>query len=259
MLNVIPIPAFTDNYIWLIHNTDNNQAAVVDPGDATPVLNYCEQNNITLRDILITHHHPDHTGGIEALADHYNITVYGPASESIPRCDHPLREGDHVTLDYLDDLTLNVLDIPGHTSGHIAYVGNGWLFCGDTLFAGGCGRLFEGTPAQMHHSLSKLAALDPKTLVFCAHEYTVANLKFALSVNNSNQDLHARIERENKTRDEGKPTLPSSIDLELKTNPFLRSNDPEIIKAAEQHCNQSVSDSTAIFAAIRELKDSFSA
>ena len=257
MLNVIPIPAFTDNYIWLILNSENNQAAVVDPGDATPVLSYCEQNNITLSDILITHHHPDHTGGIEELAGHYNITVYGPAAESIACCEHPLREEDQITLSQLDDLTFNVLDIPGHTSGHIAYEGNGWLFCGDTLFAGGCGRIFEGTPAQMHHSLSKLAALDPQTLVFCGHEYTLANLEFALSVNGNNQDLIARIEREQRTRSEDKPTLPSIMDIELKTNPFLRANDPEIIQAAEQYRQQQLTDPVAVFAATREMKDSF--
>ena len=256
MLNIIPIPAFTDNYLWLIHNTDNNVGAIVDPGDATPVRDYCDKNNIDLRYILITHHHADHIGGIAELAGHYNTTVFGPASESIPKCDHPLTEGDLVNLPELN-LELTVLDVPGHTKGHIAYVGHGWLFCGDTLFAGGCGRLFEGTPQQMHHSLAKLKSLDPSTLVFCAHEYTVANLEFALSVNAGNSDLQARIENEKAVRSQHRPTLPSSIGLELKTNPFLRSDDPEIVQAAVDFYNRPVNDEVEVFAAIRELKNSF--
>lgn len=239
MLHVVPIPAFTDNYIWLIVNPDNHQAAVVDPGDAQPVLDYCQQHGLELCTILITHHHPDHVGGVNKLVKHYNIPVYGPALENIPDCDHKLSEGDVVTLEQLDHLKLNVIDVPGHTSGHIAYYGNGWLFCGDTLFAGGCGRLFEGTPAQMHTSLAKLKALPPQTQVFCAHEYTQANLAFAITIEPDNLDLQQRIQDVAKLRQQQQPTIPSSIDIELKTNPFLRVKDDKA------------------FANVRQLKDNF--
>ncbi len=239
MLHVIPIPAFNDNYIWLIKNSHNHQAAVVDPGDAKPVLDYCQQHDITLCAILITHHHSDHTGGIADLVKHYNIPVYGPAHENIPHCDHKLNENDQIVIEKIDQLKLKVFDIPGHTSGHIAYYGNDWLFCGDTLFAGGCGRLFEGTAKQMHQSLAKLKVLPFNTKVFCAHEYTQANLAFALTIEPNNFDLQQRIDEVNQLRQQQQPTIPSTIAIELKTNPFLRVKD----------CQQ--------FAHIRELKDYF--
>lgn len=239
MLHVMPIPAFEDNYIWLIQNSLHRQAAVVDPGDATPVLHYCQQHDITLCAILITHHHGDHTGGIANLVKHYNTPVYGPAHENIPHCNHKVNPGDQIVIDALGQLTFKVLGIPGHTSGHIAYYGNHWLFCGDTLFAGGCGRLFEGTAKQMYQSLNKLKALPPATQVFCAHEYTQANLAFALTVEKDNLELQQRIEKIAKLRQQQQPTLPSTIDIELKTNPFLRAKD----------CKQ--------FAHLRKLKDQF--
>jgi len=257
MLHVIPIPAFSDNYIWLIINPANNQAACVDPGDAAPVIQYCDQNNITLCDILITHHHPDHTGGVAELAEHYNTPVYGPAQELIPNCQHPLKEGDQIKLINLDDLELRIIDIPGHTSGHIAFIGNGWVFCGDTLFAAGCGRIFEGTPQQMFESLNKFKTLDPNTHVFCGHEYTLANLKFAQSVEPNNTDIKERITAEKKTRDVNKPTLPSTIAKELKTNPFLRADSPEIISSAEHYRGQKLMQPADVFATVREMKDNF--
>jgi hydroxyacylglutathione hydrolase len=257
MLDVLPIPAFDDNYIWLIINRDNHQAAVVDPGDPTPVMEYCDQNNITLCDILITHHHNDHVGGVTKLAEHYNIPVYGPASESIPCMEHALKENDEIALKSLGNLKLSVIDIPGHTSGHIAYVGNGWVFCGDTLFAGGCGRIFEGTPPQMYESLNKLKALDPETLVFCAHEYTLANLNFAKSVEPNNPDLIARISEDEQTRAADKPTLPTNIGKERKTNPFLRADSQEIIDSALGYRKQSALEPVEVFATIREMKDNF--
>lgn len=257
MLNIVPIPAFHDNYIWLIINPNNHQAACVDPGNAKLVIQYCEQNNITLCAILITHHHFDHTGGVPKLAKHYSIPVYGPAQESISNCNHPLKEQDHVTLPLLNNLEMKVLDVPGHTSGHIAYVGNGWLFCGDTLFAAGCGRLFEGTPQQMLTSLNKFKTLDPKTKVFCAHEYTLKNLEFAQSVEPNNTAIQAKIAQSRTLRNQQKPTLPSTISDELKTNPFLRTDSKEIIASAQAYCGHELSQPVDIFTTIREMKDHF--
>jgi hydroxyacylglutathione hydrolase len=257
MLQVIPVPAFSDNYIWLIINSANNQAACVDPGDATPVLQYCDQNSITLCAILITHHHPDHTGGVAELAEHYSIPVYGPAQESIPNCEHPLKEGDQIKIKNLDDLKLRIIDIPGHTRGHIAFIGNGWVFCGDTLFAAGCGRIFEGTPQQMFDSLNKFKTLDPSTQVFCGHEYTLANLTFAQSVEPNNKDIQNKMVLIQKMRDENKPTLPSTISEELKTNPFLRADSPEIIASAQNYRGQSLTQPVDVFATVREMKNNF--
>ena len=256
MLTVIPIPAFNDNYIWLILNPENHHAAVVDPGDATPVRAYCDQNNITLSAILITHHHPDHAGGVNELVKQYNTPVYGPAHEQIPHCNHPLTEGDSISIEALG-ISFDVIDIPGHTSGHIAFYGNGWLFCGDTLFSGGCGRIFEGTPPQMYDSLTKLKKLDPSTLVFCGHEYTVANLEFALAVEPNNTLLVKRMSDAKNTRKEGKPTLPSTIKLELDTNPFLRAHCDDIKAAAEDYSGTPLTSDVDVFAAIREKKNNF--
>lgn len=258
MLDVLAIPAFTDNYIWCILNRDTQAAAVVDPGDATPVREFCDQNGIHLSAILVTHHHHDHIGGVAELAEHYNTPVYGPAGESIPNCSHPLLEGDTIAIESLDNLKLSILDLPGHTLGHIAYVGHGWLFCGDTLFAGGCGRIFEGTAEQMFASLEKLKSLPADTLVFCAHEYTLANLTFALSVEPNNAALQSRIKAETSKQDAGNPTLPSTIELERATNPFLRCDSPEIVSAANANAPQKKPQTpVAVFAVIREVKDKF--
>ena len=257
MLTVIPIPAFNDNYIWLILNQENNQAAVVDPGDATPVLAYCTEHGITLCAILITHHHKDHTGGITQLLAHYNIPVFGPAGETIVACTNPLKEHDVATLPTLNQLSLRVLDIPGHTKGHIAYYGNGWLFCGDTLFSGGCGRLFEGTAEQMHHSLTKLKNLPRDTNVFPGHEYTLANLTFALTLEPHNPALLERLESVKTMRATHQPTLPSTIAIECNTNPFLRCHTQDIIAAAEDSLRQKPSSEAAVFAVIRAKKDIF--
>ncbi len=259
MLHVLPITAFDDNYIWLIVNSENRSAAVIDPGDAQPVIAYCAQNNITLCNILITHHHHDHTGGIAKLVEQYNIPVFGPTAESIPLCQYPLQEGDEVVLEQLDNLTLKVLDIPGHTRGHIAYLGHGWLFCGDTLFAGGCGRIFEGTAEQLYHSLQKLKQLDPRTLIFCAHEYTLANLKFAHSLEADNLALQKRIDHVQHTRNACQPTLPSTLAEELSTNPFLRCDERTIRLWAEQQCGQTLPDPLSVFTIIRKMKDTFRA
>lgn len=255
-LQVTAIPAFADNYLWLIHN--HQHAAVVDPGDAVPVEAALAQLDLTLDAILLTHHHADHAGGVAALTAAREIPVYGPARESIAGVTIPLSEGDCVSLPSLA-MTLSVLDVPGHTAGHIAYVGHEqhWLFCGDTLFAGGCGRLFEGTPAQMTQSLAKLAALPDDTAVYCAHEYTLSNLRFALAAEPGNAELTARYAQAQQQRAEGKATVPSTIGLEKQTNPFLRYRQPALIAQLQSDNRLEGDDPVAAFAALREWKNGY--
>jgi hydroxyacylglutathione hydrolase len=258
MLTIIPIPAFADNYIWLIR--EGSHAAVVDPGDAGPVADYLAAESLELTAIVTTHHHADHVGGNRALVARWSCPVLGPAHETIPGRTRALVEGDRVGVPGFD-IELDVLDVPGHTAGHIAYVGaiagEPTVFCGDTLFAGGCGRLFEGTPAQMWSSLSKLAALDPATRAFCAHEYTVANLRFARAVEPASPALAAREEREHDKRAKGLPTVPSTIADERATNPFLRAEVPAVRAAAEAHAGHRLADAVAIFAELRAWKNAF--
>ena len=260
-LIVHPVPAFQDNYLWVIHN--GRHAAVVDPGDATPVIEYLNANGLALAAIICTHHHADHVGGVEPLLDFLQlrgkIPVYGPANERIPARTKALREGDRIVVPFLD-LTFDVLDVPGHTAGHIAYVGHGLLFCGDTLFACGCGRLFEGTAEQMTDSLAKLKRLPPQTKVFCAHEYTMANIKFAEAVEPDNADLKLRKAFCAAKRHRHLPTVPSTIHLELATNPFLRWEQPAVQAAAAARLNRDIGPNPApalVFGAIREWKNHF--
>ena len=253
---LIPVSAFADNYLWLLH--DGKRALVVDPGDAGPVLRALQASRLQLESILVTHHHADHTGGVDALRKATGATVYGPATERIPAPFQPLREGDRVATLGLD---FQVLDVPGHTAGHIAFYtpdmdGQPLLFCGDTLFSGGCGRLFEGTPAQMLASLDKLAALPRATRVCCAHEYTLANLNFALDVEPDNATLAAYAQHCRQLREQGKPTLPSSIGQEVLINPFLRTRQAGIM-AAVHHFDASTTDDTTVFAALRQWKNQF--
>jgi hydroxyacylglutathione hydrolase len=254
VVQITPLPAFQDNYIWMLAH--NGNAVVVDPGDAAPVHAALSRHGLTLTDILATHHHADHVGGVAELADAYQARVWGPARESIPRRQVALREGDRVEVMGQE---FSVIDIPGHTLGHIALHAPrlGVLFCGDTLFACGCGRLFEGTPAQMVESLWKLAQLPDPTLVYCGHEYTLSNIRFARAVEPDNADLVARQQVAEQQRAHGEPTLPSTIALERATNPFLRWCEPAVRAAAEAHAPGAGSDPVSTFAAIRAWKNQF--
>lgn len=257
-LHVTAIAAFSDNYLWLVHN--QRQAVVVDPGDAAPVLAELASRQLELVAILLTHHHADHAGGVPALLSHANVPVYGPAGEKIPGVTHMLSENDVVSIPLLD-LELAVIDVPGHTAGHIAYVDHQRhnLFSGDTLFAGGCGRLFEGSPAQMTDSLAKLAALPDQTSVYCAHEYTVSNLQFALAVEPDNIDVANRLKREQARRARGEATVPSTIGLEKTSNPFLRYREAAVVRQLQECGRLDGDDPVAAFAALREWKNSFRA
>ena len=257
MVSIIPIPAFRDNYIWALRS--GRFAAVVDPGDAAPVLAWLDANGAELSAILATHHHADHVGGVPALRARYDVPVFGPAHEAIPERTHPLAEGDRVVVPGIE-LLLSVFDIPGHTAGHIAYYTmppDPLVFCGDTLFAAGCGRLFEGTPEQMWSSLSKLAALDENTRVYCGHEYTLANLRFAAAVEPASTDIEARIVHEREKRERNLPTLPSTIGAERATNPFLRAALPDVIARAAAHARRPITGAVDAFAALREWKNAF--
>lgn len=252
MLNIVPVPAFEDNYIWLIH--DGRHAVAVDPGDAGPVFATLEQHRLQLGAILITHHHGDHVDGIAALLGHSQVPVFGPSRERIAGITHPVNEGDTVNLPDVP-LSLKVLDVPGHTAGHVAYYGGNSLFCGDTLFACGCGRLFEGTPAQMYASLQKFARLPDATSVYCAHEYTLAGIRFAKLVEPGNTALLEREARDQAAAALRHPTLPSTLHLEKLTNPFLRCGEPEVINSASHFAGKNLSSPVEVFAALRQWRN----
>ena len=254
-LTITRIPAFNDNYLWLLD--DGQQAAVVDPGDAAPVQAALEQRGLQLATILVTHHHPDHTGGLQQLKAQYECRILGPQSPHIPQVEQALAEGEQFTL---LGHRWQVLAVPGHTLDHIAYLlddaAQPRLFCGDTLFAGGCGRVFEGSFAQMRESLAKLMVLPGETLVYCAHEYTLANLQFALAVEPDNAALQQRVEQVRRQREQDIATVPSELSVELATNPFLRFDQPAVVAAAQQR-SADANSSDAVFAEIRRWKDDF--
>lgn len=256
MLTVTPLPALKDNYIWLLQGTDGRAAVVFDPGDAAPVLRALNQRHLTLAAIIITHHHWDHVGGTAELVERYQVPVHGPAAESIPCRTNAVADGDAVSVPEID-LRVHAIAVPGHTLGAIAYHGAGMLFSGDTLFTAGCGRLFEGTAAQMYQSLRRLGELPEETLLYCGHEYTLANLRFAIAVEPTNSAAAARLrETEDRYRD-GQPGVPASLAIEKQSNPFLRCEMSSVRAAAERRCGKSLDDPAAVFAVIREWKNHF--
>lgn len=252
-----PVSAFADNYIWLLFDNDSREAWVVDPGDAEPVLAALEALSLQLAGVLITHHHFDHVGGLSQLTTRFNPVVIGPVNPAVEQITQRVSAGDRV--DVLGE-TYEVMEVPGHTLDHIAYFcasPEPRLFCGDTLFAGGCGRVFEGTPAMMHRSLAGLAALPAATRVYCAHEYTLANLAFARAVEPENLALRQRVQEAETLRAQGVPTVPSPLSLELATNPFLRCGEPELRHALRQQGKPDDGSDAEVFATVRAWKDSF--
>ncbi len=256
MQQLEPILAFEDNYIWTVH--DGQSALFVDPGEAEPILTWLKVRRMRPAAILVTHHHGDHTGGILDILAHYPDTpVYGVAQDRIPGLTRPVNEGTECVIAELG-LRFAVLAIPGHTPGHIAYFGHGWLFCGDTLFSCGCGKVFGSTPEALHKSLTRLAGLPPDTLVCCAHEYTLDNIRFALTVDPDNPDLAAWRDQARALRQNGRPTLPTRLADELAYNPFLRCHDAKVqsnlaVLTGQDKCH----DGSDVFVALRALKDRF--
>lgn len=259
MIQIEALPAFTDNYLWLLQDPQLKRCAIVDPGDAKPVLQWLAAHpDWQLTDIVVTHYHPDHIGGVASLKAATGARVLGPALENIPQRDVALEDNQHIRI---LGLGWQVMHVPGHTLGHIAYyhadAQQPLLLCGDTLFAAGCGRLFEGTPEQMYHSLSRLAALPEQTLVYCTHEYTLSNLRFACAVEPQNPAISQRFAEVSRLRENNLISLPSTIAIEKATNPFLRSDSPAVREIAAQRSGQNNLSAAAVFTVIRGWKDQF--
>lgn len=254
MLTLWPIPVFEDNYVWVLEQDGVAGVAMVDPGDGVATLAALDRRELQPSAVLLTHHHADHVGGVDEIVERNEVPVYGPETESIQGVTHPVSDGQSVRIPELR-IELTVMDVPGHTAGHIAYVGPDFVLCGDTLFTGGCGRVFEGTPSQMYGSLQRLAALPPRTGVYCAHEYTLANLRFACQVEPGNQVLQQRLTSAEDKRSQDQPTVPSTLEEELRTNPFLRCHVPEVRAAAEANTGSPLADDVQVFAAVRAWKD----
>lgn len=253
MFNIAAIPALRDNYIWAIH--DDQRAILVDPGEAGPALNFLHSRSLQLEAILCTHRHNDHIGGIAKLREVYNVPVHGRRHPNNPHITNDLREGDQLQLDAFS-IRFDIIEIPGHLDDHIAFIAPDILFCGDVLFGAGCGRNFEGTPAQLHQSLQRLALLPDTTRVYCAHEYTAANLRFALACEPDNPAIKERIAATQQLLAANLPTLPSSIAVEKSTNPFLRCTQPAIIHTLQQHGLSETSE-LGVFTALREWRNNF--
>jgi len=258
VLKISPVPAFRDNYIWAIHHhrLEEDAVVLVDPGEPDAILAWLKETQTRPVAILVTHHHGDHTGALAALKDRWEMPVYGPGQEAIPGRTHPVEEGSQVVVPELG-LKFQVLATPGHTLGHVCYIGEGWLFSGDTLFSCGCGRLFEGTAPQMHASLSRLASLAPETAVYCAHEYTLPNIGFAREVEPENPGLAQRYLEARQSRKAGHPTLPSTIGQERATNPFLRCHVDTVREAVARHAQRPLNTDVEVFSALRQWKDEF--
>lgn len=257
MLEPIPVAALADNYIWLLHQPGRPEAIVVDPGDAKPVLEAIERHGLAPVAILITHHHGDHVGGLAEVASQYpQVPIYGPATERVDGVTQTVGGGDRVWVDALG-VTFDIIDTPGHTAGHISYHGGGAALCGDTLFAGGCGRVFEGTAPQMLDSLDRLAALPDATKGCCGHEYTLKNLAFARAVEPDNDAISERETWAKARRDAGEPTLPFELASERDTNPFLRCDEPAVWSAAEARAGRSLNERSEVFSVLREWKNRF--
>lgn len=256
-LEIYALPAFTDNYIWLLADHSSQACAVVDPGDAGPVQAWLEEHpGWALTDVLITHHHSDHVGGVKKLKSAFDLRVHGPENEPIPYRNRPLKDSDLIQV---LGRTINVIAVPGHTSGHVAYhlVDEKALFSGDTLFSAGCGRLFEGTPMQMLTSLECLAALPEETQVYCAHEYTLSNLRFALAVDPDNHQIAELLAEACEVRGRGQCTLPTRIGVERASNPFLRVREAGIVEAVQRYAGLKITSAEECFAALRKWKDNF--
>ena len=253
--NITPLPFGHDNYIWLVDN--NRHAALVDPGEAMPALAALKENRLEPAAILLTHHHGDHTGGVREIVTHYpGIPVYGPRKDGIAHVDHPLENGDSILIEAMK-LELQIIGVPAHTRGHIAYLGHGMLFCGDTLFSAGCGRIFEGTPSDLELALGRLARLNDDTKVYCAHEYTLANLAFARAAEPENAARDRYAAHCEALREQGSPTLPSTIAIERAINPFLRTDVENVIDSVTTHCGTRPPNMLTCLAALRAWKDVF--
>lgn len=249
-MKIQAIPAFDSNYIWLIINNDSASCVVVDPGDAKPVLSYLSANNLTLEGVLITHHHSDHVGGVKALVEGTKVPIVGP--KGLKLATHDVSEGDHMQFTETG-VEFEVIEVPGHTLDHIAYYGGNMLFCGDALFSVGCGKVFEGTARQSHQSIERLARLPEQTKVYCTHEYTQANIAFAKTIDADNQSLIAYEQQVKLLREQGKPSLPTTIWMEKEVNPFMRCHDKSLAMAVD--CEDQ--DAAQVFSVIRDMKDRF--
>ena len=256
MPKITALPSRKDNYIWLLESETSRKAVVVDPGEAAPVEKALNGSHLELAAILVTHHHYDHVEGIPELVARYPVPVFGPARENIPRLTEAVEEGQRLPLEEIGT-ELSVLEIPGHTAGHVGYYGHGWLFCGDTLFTAGCGKVFDGTVEQLFHSLQRISRLPDETLICCAHEYTEENLRFARLVEPGNPAILERMEESRQLRARGKPAVPSTLEEEKRTNPFLRCHQPEVIQAAERFAGHPLESAEAVFKVLREWRDRF--